>query len=154
MVRYILLSILLSVFIIACADTDTVAYDYNNEDVTVGLTVSPSNNALTFTSNEVDTAKKFSLTVDTNELTFLGIDNESENYSNGGFVNDPKFNFDTCRQQIASFTPCEIFIKMTNTASVGSSGYIKLKFIYNKDDKAEPGSFKYHKLNFTYDGSK
>lgn len=147
MIKYIFLSVILSIFILSCADTGTVVYDYNNEDSTVGLTVRPANN-LVFTEADIDKAKVFELLIDTNELTLIGIDNESADYGSGSFVNDPKFDNITCMQSVANNGVCTISIKMTSTAAAGSSGSIKLKFIYNKDNNAEPNSFKYHKLTF------
>lgn len=152
MKKYLYLSVLLSLFIISCADSSTVVYDYNNEDSTIGLTVNPSN-TLVFSAEDVDKTKVFEIFIDTNEITLLGLDDTSLDYNNGNFANDPKFDSQTCLDSIANGYLCTISIKMNNTATEGSSGSIKLRFIYNNDNQAKPNSIKYHKLNFTYQKS-
>lgn len=152
MKKYLFLSVLLSFFVLSCADSSTIVYDYNNEDSTIGLTVNPSN-TLVFTSADVDKTKVFELSIDTNEITLLGLDDANSDYNGGNFANDPKFDNQTCLDSIASGSLCTISIKMNSTATEGSSGSIKLKFIYNNDNQAKPGSIKYHKLNFTYQKS-
>lgn len=152
MKKYLYLSVLLSFFVISCADSSTAVYDYNNEDSTIGLSVNPSN-TLVFTSADVDKTKVFELSIDTNEITLLGLDDASADYNGGKFANDPKFDVITCLDSIANGYLCTISIKMNNTATEGSSGSIKLKFIYNNDNQAKPNSIKYHKLNFTYQKS-
>ncbi len=152
MKKYLYFSVLLSFFIISCADSSTVVYDYNNEDSTIGLTVNPSN-TLVFTSEDVDKAKVFELSIDTNEITLLGLDDASSDYNGGKFANDPKFDEITCLDSNANDYLCTISIKMNNTATEGDSGSIRLRFIYNNDNQAKPNSIKYHKLNFTYQKS-
>lgn len=152
MKKYLYFSVLLSFFIISCADSSTVVYDYNNEDSTIGLTVNPSN-TLVFTSEDVDKAKVFELSIDTNEITLLGLDDASSDYNGGKFANDPKFDEITCLDSNANGYLCTISIKMNNTATEGDSGSIRLRFIYNNDNQAKPNSYKYHKLNFTYQKS-
>lgn len=152
MKKYLYFSVLLSFFIISCADSSTVVYDYNNEDSTIGLTVNPSN-TLVFTSEDVDKAKVFELSIDTNEITLLGLDDASSDYNGGKFANDPKFDVITCLDSNANGYLCTISIKMNNTATEGDSGSIRLRFIYNNDNQAKPNSYKYHKLNFTYQKS-
>lgn len=152
MKKYLYFSVLLSFFLISCADSSTVVYDYNNEDSTIGLTVNPSN-TLVFTSADVDKAKVFELSIDTNEITLLGLDDASSDYNGGKFANDPKFDEITCLDSNANGYLCTISIKMNNTATEGDSGSIKLRFIYNNDNQAKPNSIKYHKLNFTYQKS-
>ena len=152
MKKYLYFSVLLSFFIISCADSSTVVYDYNNEDSTIGLTVNPSN-TLVFTSEDVDKAKVFELSIDTNEITLLGLDDASSDYNGGNFANDPKFEEITCFVSIVYFYLCTISIKMNNTATEGDSGSIRLRFIYNNDNQAKPNSIKYHKLNFIYQKS-
>lgn len=152
MKKYLYFSVLLSFFIISCADSSTVVYDYNNEDSTIGLTVNPSN-TLVFTSEDVDKAKVFELSIDTNEITLLGLDDASSDYNGGNFANDPKFEEITCLDSIANGYLCTISIKMNNTATEGDSGSIRLRFIYNNDNQAKPNSIKYHKLNFIYQKS-
>lgn len=152
MKKYLYLSVILSFFLISCADSSTVVYDYNNEDSTIGLTVNPSN-TLVFTSEDVDKAKVFELSIDTNEITLLGLDDASSDYNGGKFANDPKFDEITCLDSNANGYLCTISIKMNNTATEGDSGSIRLRFIYNNDNQAKPNSIKYHKLNFTYQKS-
>lgn len=152
MKKYLYFSVLLSFFIISCADSSTVVYDYNNEDSTIGLTVNPSN-TLVFTSADVDKAKVFELSIDTNEITLLGLDDATLDYSNDSFANEPVFDNQTCLSNIANGSVCTLSIKMNNTATEGDSGSIRLRFIYNNDNQAKPNSIKYHKLNFTYQKS-
>lgn len=148
--KYILISVFLSLLVVSCADSGSIVYDYKNEDTTLGLTVAPSN-TLNFTADDIDKAKEFSLYIDTNTITLIGIDETSSDYGNGAFSNEPKFDNNTCFNSVGTGSPCIISIKMNSSATAGSSGYIKLKFIYNNDDKAESGYIKYHKLTFMYE---
>ena len=92
-----------------------------------------------------------SLGIDTNIITLIGIDETSVDYNNNNFVNEPVFEPNTCLQNIGKGNKCKLSIKMNNTPTEGSAGSIKLKFIYNNDDKAT--TYKYHKLNFTYNNN-
>ena len=148
--KYIFLIMFLFIFIISCADDKVTVYNYNDEANTLGLTVYPSN-TLNFTSQNINTSKDFELNIDTNIITLIGIDDTSVDYNNNNFANDPVFNTNTCLQNIGRGEKCKLYIKMNNTATEGSAGSIKLKFIYNNDDKAT--TYKYHKLNFTYNNN-
>lgn len=147
MKKYIFLVMFFFIFIISCADGNVIVYNYNDEANTLGLTVSPSN-TLNFTSQDINTTKDFELIIDTNVVTLIGIDETSVDYNGNNFANDPVFDANTCVQKIGKGEKCTLSIKMNNTPAEGSAGSIKLKFIYNNDDKAT--TYKYHKLNFTY----
>ena len=150
MKKYIFVIMFLNIFIISCADSNGVVYDYNNESSTLGLTVLLSN-TLNFTSQDINTSKDFELVINTNIITLIGIDETSVDYNNNNFVNEPVFEPNTCLQNIGKGDKCKLSIKMNNTPTEGSAGSIKLKFIYNNDDKAT--TYKYHKLNFTYNNN-
>ena len=148
MLKYFFISVLVLFFIYACADSNTTVYDYNDEENTLGLTVKPAN-SLVFTSEDINKSKDYTLEIDTNILELIGIDEAKSDYANSNFENVPKFKSDDC-VETNGVVSCKLSILMKNTATEGSSGYVKLGFIYINDDKAEPESIKYHKFTFTY----
>lgn len=151
MLKYFFISVLVPFFIYACADSNITVYDYNDEENTLGLTVKPAN-SLVFTSEDINKLKDYTLEIDTNILGIIGIDEKEVDYNGGNFENVHKFESKNCKET-NGVVSCKLSILMKDTATEGSSGYVKLRFIYINDDKAEPESIKYHKLTFTYNNS-
>lgn len=149
MFKNIVFIILVSLFLTACSDSNTMLFDYSNIDNTSGLIVEPSN-ILRFQDKNRGDVLKFKLHFSSSELTPLGIDNSTANYGSF-FQNNPPFNPVECLSEAAYSGFCTLSIKMNDNATVGASGSIRLMFYYNLDTNEDTiGEIKYHQLKFEY----
>lgn len=149
MFRNILFIVLVSLFLNACADSEGTHFDYSDINNTIGLTVEPSN-TLQFQDKNRGDVLKFKLHFSSSDLTPLGIDNKTANYGSV-FENNPPFDPVDCLSEAAYNGFCTVSIKMSDNATEGASGSIRLMFYYNLDNIEDTvGEIKYHQLKFEY----
>lgn len=149
MFRKIIFIVLFSLFLSACSDSEGINYDYSNINNTIGLSVAPSN-YLQFTDSNLGDTLEYKLFFSTEELTPLGIDNNTVSYGSS-FQNIPEFDPVACLSEAAYNGYCSLKIKMLDNAKEGVSGSIRLMFYYNLDNSEKTvGEIKYHQLTFEY----